>query len=95
MPFPNQEPRRFTKENIESVIKGQMGCYGLIMADGTWVYIGKGDIRDRLMDHYNGDNDCINRLLPTHWVDAVTSDFDALEKALILELKPLCNKRVG
>lgn len=32
---------------------------------------------------------------PTHWVGALTSDMDNLEKSLILELDPICNKKAG
>lgn len=94
MPFPNQTPRAFTKANVESLNPSQMGCYGLYRAN-SWVYIGKGDIRDRLLKHLNGDNPCITRQQPTHWVDMVTSDYDNQEKRLILELGPICNQRVG
>lgn len=72
-----------------------MGVYGLSINQDGWVYVGKGDIRQRLLDHLNGDNPCITRNGPTHWVDWVTGNMDAIEKALILELKPSCNKKVG
>ena len=94
MPFPKQDPRPFTKERILALNPDQNGCYGLYKS-GAWVYVGKGDIRQRLLDHFNGDNPCILRERPTHWVDIVSSDYDALEKQLILELKPICNQRVG
>lgn len=95
MGFPNQTPRAFIKANVESITPGQFGCYGLFVNGGGWVYVGKGDIRKRLLDHLNGDNPCITRTRPTHWVDIVTNNLDALEKALILELQPSCNKKVG
>lgn len=72
-----------------------MGCYGLYGGSQGWVYVGKGDIRERLLRHVNGDNPCITRHQPTHWVDEVTSDHDRRERELILELKPTCNQRVG
>lgn len=95
MPFPQQTPRTFDRQNIEAIKPNQMGCYGLFVNGGGWIYVGKGDIRARLLAHYNGDNPCITRLLPTHFVDVVTSDYDNLEKALIIELKPVCNQKVG
>ena len=95
MGFPKQEARAFTKANVEAIRPGQMGCYGLFVNRGPWVYVGKGDIRKRLLEHLNGDNPCITRNGPTHWVDIVTDDMDAKEKALILELTPTCNKKVG
>lgn len=94
MPFPKQTATAFTKTNVEKITTGQMGCYGLFK-EGQWVYVGKGDIRERLLAHLNGDNACIARQKPTHWVDAVTKNMDAEEKALIRELSPSCNKRVG
>ena len=94
MPFPSQTPRTFTQANVEAINPGQKGCYGLFR-DGVWVYVGKGDIRTRLLQHLNGDNPCIIRQKPTHWVDVVTTDMDEMEKRLIRECDPICNKRVG
>ena len=94
MPFPAQMPKPFNRRNIETR-KPQLGCYGLYVNQGNWVYVGKGDIRQRLLDHLNGDNACINQSRPTHWVDVVTADADNEEKRLIRELRPVCNKHVG
>ena len=93
MPFPDQTPRAFTKENILAIDPGQMGCYGLYR-QGVWVYVGRGDIRQRLLDHFNGDNPCITRERPTHWVDVACTDHVTREAQLILELNPVCNKRL-
>jgi len=94
MPFPQQIPRAFTRENIEAIPFGKMGCYGLFRLH-MWVYVGKGDIRARLRDHSNDVNPCITRERPTHWVDVVTTDYDNEEKRLIVELKPVCNQKIG
>ena len=94
MPFLSQGVRAFNQENIEEITPGQKGVYGLYAGE-TWVYVGKGDIRDRLLAHLNGDNACITRKKPTNWVDEVTDNMDAREKELIRELDPVCNKRVG
>jgi hypothetical protein len=94
MAFPPQTPRPFTKANIEAISPGQGGCYGLYRGN-QWIYVGKGDIRDRLLRHLNGDNPCITRQAPTHWVDMVTRDMDNEEKRLILSLTPSCNQKVG
>lgn len=94
MPFPKQTPRAFTKQDVEVIKPGQFGVYGLFM-QGAWVYVGKRDIRTRLLCHLNGDNPRINRQQPTHWVSWVTSNMDDEEKRLIMELKPTCNQRVG
>jgi len=94
MPFPKQNVRIFNRTNIEALSPNQFGVYGLYK-DNQWIYVGKGEIRQRLLDHHNGDNPCINREKPTYWVDEVTSNMDTREKELILELNPVCNKRVG
>ena len=88
MPFPAQIPKIFNKANIESLYFNQMGVYGLYRP-GQWIYVGKGDIRKRLMDHLNGDNPIISKGHPTYWVYQVTENMDAREKQLILELDPI------
>ena len=94
MPFPKQEPRVFDRANVERLNSNQRGVYGLFRK-GQWIYIGKGDVRERLLAHLNGDNPCITRENPTHWVDVVTEDMDERERELILEFSPLCNQRLG
>lgn len=96
MGFTEQDPRPFTKERVESLNANQNGVYGLYNSN-DWVYVGKSnDIRGRLLDHLNGDNPCITKESPTHWVDElVNGDASAREKELILELNPTCNKKVG
>lgn len=95
MPFIEQTSRAFNREAIERLDPNQTGVYGLFRKD-AWVYVGKGDIRQRLLDHLNGDNPCITREGPTGIMAEVTGgDPSARERALILELKPICNIRVG
>jgi hypothetical protein len=94
MPFPQQEPRPFTRAGIEWLKPSQYGVYGIYRAD-AWIYVGMGDIRARLLDHLNGDNHRITSERPTHWVAAVTSNAALTEKELILELNPIANRRVG
>jgi len=95
MLFPQQTPRAYARSNVEALNKNQMGVYGTFK-QGLWVYVGKGDIRQRLLDHLNGDNPCITKQGPTHWVDEVTNgDLSAREKQLIAELNPVCNQKTG
>ncbi len=95
MPFSEQTARRYTKEDIESLKENQVGVYGLFK-QGVWIYVGKGDIRQRLLAHLNGDIPCIKRQGPTSWVVEVTArDPSEREKQLIRELDPVCNKNVG
>jgi hypothetical protein len=94
MLFPQQNPRPFTRTGIESLTPNQLGVYGLLK-QGQWIYVGKGDIRQRLLDHLNGDNPCIAREAPTHFVAEVTPSMDQRERQLTLELQPTRNQRVG
>ena len=95
MPFIQQTPRIFVRQNIEVLNVNQIGVYGLFKQN-EWVYIGKGDIRQRLLDHLNGDNLRITHQGPTHWVAEVTNgDPSTREQQLILECQPTCNCRVG
>ena len=95
MPFPQQPSRTFNRAGIEALTPGQYGCYGIFRAD-AWIYIGKGDIRARLLVHLAGqETPCIMRNQPTHFVGIVTNDADNEEKQLILEFNPVCNQKVG
>jgi len=95
MPFSQQTPRLFTRQNIEALRPNQNGVYGLFK-QGVWIYVGKGDIRQRLLDHLNGDNLLITLQQPTHWVDEIVQgDPSAREKQLIVELNPICNQKIG
>ena len=95
MPFVKQEPRPFTGEEIQRITKGQEGVYGLLNGE-TWIYVGMGDIGQRLLDHMGGDNACITEQRPTHWVaETAIADSRQREKNLIRELKPICNKKAG
>lgn len=95
MAFIEQNARVFTKNDVLSLNPNQVGVYGLFIS-GRWIYVGKGDIRDRLLAHLNGDNLCITRSQPTHWVgEVIKGDPSDREKELIFELNPVCNLKVG
>jgi hypothetical protein len=94
MAFVQQSPLPFTRAGIQWLNPGQMGVYG-IFRDGTWVYVGSGDIRQRLLDHLNGDNPAIVAQRPSHYVAEVTPYYILREKELIQECRPVCNQRVG
>ncbi len=95
MPFIPQTPRVFTKTDVESLTPNQYGVYG-IFRQGRWIYVGRGDIRQRLLTHLNGDNPSILLESPTHWVgEVLTGDPSIREKELILECSPCCNQKVG
>lgn len=95
MPFQQQNEKPFTRARVGTITPVEaVGVYGLYRS-GRWVYVGRGMIRDRLMAHLNGDNPCITREAPTHWVDEITADHVARERVLIVELTPACNQQVG
>lgn len=94
MPFKADYQGSFTRQSIEIVPSTARGVYGLYTSV-KWVYVGMGDIRDRLLSHLNGDNPCINRNSPNSYIAEVTSNPAAREEALIGELNPTCNQRVG
>ncbi len=96
MAFIPQTPRVLNRANVLAINPNQLGVYG-IYKQGQWIYVGKGDVRQRLLAHLAGDNPAIFAAYPTHWVDEVCSDpqMSVREKQLILELNPLCNKKVG
>ena len=95
MPFSEQTPRPFTEAGINEIPELIQGVYGLY-SSSRWIYVGKGFIRDRLQRHLNGDNECITRWAPNDFlVETSPISMDEREKALILELSPVCNERVG
>lgn len=94
MPFYNSGYREFTRSEIESIHPNQYGVYGIFRHD-AWIYVGRGDLRTRLLSHVNGENPMITKERPTHFVAEVTSHEVVREKALIAELRPLANQKIG
>jgi excinuclease UvrABC nuclease subunit len=93
MPFPQQNPQPFTRAGVEWLAARQTGVYG-IFRNGLWIYVGKADdLRARLMQHLS--NQDITKHQPSHYVTMVTADPDNAERALIMELQPVANQRVG
>jgi hypothetical protein len=94
VPFNDRNPKPFNRSTIMLLAPSQTGVYGLFNSVRP-VYVGRGEIRQRLLDHLNGDNSCITRNNPTTWLYEVTWNDEAREKELILECQPSCNQRVG
>jgi len=97
MSFIQQAPREFTRYEIERINRNQLGVYGLFVM-GRWIYIGKGDIRQRLLDHLNGDNFNILKFQNIYWVVEIIPnkiEMSNREKQLIVELQPICNQKIG
>ena len=94
MPFDNDKPWMFNRETIESFNAGQPGVYAIYNAQ-EWIYIGRGDIRHRLLNHFGGDLPSIGTHSPTHFRFEVTADAINREKQLLREYAPACNPRMG
>lgn len=101
MEFLQQVPRFFNRSDVEALLPNQNGVYGIFRYDAfrnpVWIYIGKGDIRTRMLAHINGDKPIILLHGPTHWVNELHEDpnMSLREKQLILLYGGLCNDKVG
>jgi hypothetical protein len=97
MPFVKQTPRLLNSQNVEILNPNQNGVYG-IFSNQSWIYVGKGDIKTRLLEHLRGDIPCILRYDSLYWVDEVWENQESMdnrERQLIIELNPICNQRIG
>ncbi|MFC1977026.1 hypothetical protein ACFLWS_02000 [Chloroflexota bacterium] len=93
MPFTHGR-RPYTKESILTLNLNQNGVYG-IFSYSSAVYIGSGDLRERLLAHISGDNPCITQNHPKEWTGEVFSgDPTPREEELIREYNPICNQRI-
>ena len=92
MPF--EHPLRpYTRDDIQSLRPDQTGVYGIFQGN-TAIYIGSGDIRDRMLAHFDGDNPCIPRSDPNQWTASVLpGDPTGREGELIQEFQPICSQR--
>lgn len=93
MPFPQQFARPFSRDAIESLTPDQYGVYGILNANG-WIYVGRGNIRERLLAHLTGTDGIpgIRLSRPTRFVTEITGAGAARERELIAELDPVCNR---
>ncbi len=93
MPF-TEKVRPYTKEVILDLDPNQNGVYG-IFRDNIAIYIGSGDIKERMLAHINGDNPCITQNTPNQWIGKrLYGDPVRTEMGLIREYDPICN-RIG
>jgi hypothetical protein len=93
MPFPDQPRRPFAREEIERLPAGARGVYGLFDAEGC-VFVGKGNLRERLLGHLKGgfleEARCIRRHAPTYWLCEETEQFVVRHMGLVVEYQPRC-----
>lgn len=94
---PGQPGYNFTRASILANAPTGSGVYVLFTSE-TWVYVGEaGDIRARLIQHLDGDNACVTRLNPTGFQFELWPAHQrvARQDALIVQLHPACNRRLG
>lgn len=65
------------------------GVYALVRGDKV-IYIGSGNIRERLQRHFKGDNPCITREAPTAYYRETCPDYRERERELREAYPPLC-----
>jgi excinuclease UvrABC nuclease subunit len=97
MPWNGSTGYSFNDESIIANASTLSGVYALYR-ENQWIYIGEsGNIRDRLLEHRRRqENPCIVRSMPTHFAyELVAVNRVARQNALILELRPSCNQRLG
>ncbi len=82
---------------VSSSSPTQSGVYAIYNAR-EYIYVGEGqDIRARLLAHLRGDNACITRNLPSGFAFELVAAHQRVPRqdALILQLHPLCNQKLG
>jgi hypothetical protein len=85
--FPGNIHRRCTGPEINRVLPGQRGVFG-IYNEHQWLVIGSSeDIRASLIDHWE-TNAQLDRLKPTGFTFELTHTARLREALLIAELKP-------
>jgi predicted GIY-YIG superfamily endonuclease len=97
MPWSNSNSFTFTDASIKTYAPQVSGVYALYTSK-QWVYFGEAnDIRRRLLEHLNGNNSCITRAKPEAFSFETWPENQRVQRqdALILELHPVCNKKLG
>ena len=87
----------FNAASVLANAPARSGVYALFAAQ-RWVYVGEsGDIRARLFQYLNGENDCISQWGPTgfQFEECPANQRVARQDQLILQLNPACNRRLG
>ena len=92
MPFENQ-PYPWSRDSVVENVPRRSGVYRLYSA--LWIYIGEADdLRERFMEHFNGDSPCTSRYVPTYFVFELIDNRSAREsryRELVRQHGPICN----
>lgn len=97
VPFPMTSGYSFTESSVKVNAASRSGVYGLY-TQSRWIYVGEtNDIQRRLLEHLAETSGCIKRHAPTGFVYELVESGSrvARQNALIRELIPACNERLG
>lgn len=96
MPFKQHGGRAFTATSVETNAPSAPGIYGLSSAR-EWVYVGgSDDIKAQLLEHLREKNTFLTERNPTGFTFELCGDGDRIRRQnqLVLELEPVCNRRI-
>ena|SRR5215469_2176078 len=88
-----QPGHAWSESSIKANAPQSSGVYAIYGA--VWIYIGESnDIQRRLLEHWNGDNVCIRRAIPSAFMFEVCNPAERVQRhaALIARFGPLCNQ---
>ncbi len=98
MAFVPNDFHHFTRPAVINDAPNVSGVYG-IFRDGAWIYVGEAqDIQARLIQHLTADDSAdIRAQHPTGFTfeRVPAAARVARQNALIAELNPICNRRMG
>lgn len=97
MTWNNPNKYQFNEAAIKVYAPPRSGVYALYTGQ-QWVYVGESaDIQARLLQHLGCHSPCISRMSPTTFSSELVPAHQRVARRhrLILELRPLCNERVG
>jgi hypothetical protein len=93
VPFPDQPRRAFRADEIDRIRPGVRGVYGLF-SDAGCVFVGKGNLRERLSMHlkpgYTEEARCIRKHAVTYFLVEETENFVVRHMGLAVEYAPKC-----
>jgi hypothetical protein len=88
-----QTGHAWSESTIKANAPQSSGVYAIFSA--VWIYIGESnDIQRKLLAHWNGDNACITRAVPTAFAFEVCNPEERVRRqaVLIARFGPLCNQ---
>ncbi len=83
----------WTESSIITNAPAASGVYAIY--NTGWIYVGEsGDLQRRLLQHFNGDNACITRSVPTGFSFELCNEAERMvrQAVLIAQLRPSCNE---